>query len=1142
MSRVPAYLGVAALVALSSVGNAQRVTPRPASPVTSVPESVMQPFDSLALTGLRWRELGPYRGGRSVAVAGSTARPNEYYMGTTGGGVFKTIDGGHAWFPVTDRYFGGTIGAIEVAASNPDVVYVGGGEYAIRGNVSHGDGVWKSTDGGRTWTQKNLADAKHIGDIVVHPTNPDLVYVAVQGHTFGPNATRGVYRSRDGGNNWQRVLFRNDSTGATELVMDPNNPSVLYAGFWQAHRTPWMLVSGGAGSGMFKTTDGGDTWTEITRNPGLPSGIWGNIGISVSGANSNRVYAIIEARDGGVYVSDDAGATWRKTNGESSLTQRAWYYMKIHADPKNQDVAYVNNVAFHKSTDGGRTFRPVVPRPPHSDSHDLWIAPDNPNRMIQADDGGASVTTDGGRTWTDEDYATAQFYHVITTNHFPYKVCGAQQDNSTLCGPSRRPGGAISMSDWMEAGGGESGYIASRHDDPDVVYAGSYGGHLTRKDMRTGVTRNVNAWPDNPMGHPVRDARYRFQWTFPIITGKHAPNAVYIGSQHVHRSTNGGESWTVISPDLSYNDKSTQGNSGGPLTLDQTSVEYYGVVFALAESPVRAGTLWAGTDDGRVWITTNAGIAWNEVTPRDMQKFTRVSSIDASAHSACAAYVAANRFQLDDDRPYLWKTADCGRTWTRIDNGIAETEFTRVVREDPEKRGLLFAGTERGVWFSPNDGRSWQKLRQNLPYVPIHDLQIKDGDVVLGTHGRSFWVMDNISSLQQMTDAVVAADAHLFRPRTAYRVSWGGGFGGGGGGGGGGQVGTGQPQAPVRPVAANPPSGPIVQYWLKSANQEVTVSVLDSAGNVIRNYSSRQDSMQAADSVAREMRRRSREDSLRAAGVSQDSIQRLVRQTPDPPAGGAGEEFEAGFRPSSPPRVPNRRGVNTFVWDMRYPAPSAFRGMILWAAGVQGAMAPPGTYQVRLAVNGRTVATQPLRLLPDPRVKGVAPADYIAQFRFLQRVSSRFGEANDAVKTIRFVRREIEDRRGKLSGDARTTFEQHANVLLPMLASVEDSIYQTRSRSGQDPLNYPIRINNKLGALMGVVGGSDGRPTAQSVEVFELLSAQLDRELGRMRGAMNAHLPPMNSTLRAAGLAEIVPRAVDAPPRTMAAGAGDSDR
>ena len=623
--------------------------------------------DSLALAGVHWREVGPYRGGRSVAATGNPSRPNEFWMGTTGGGVFKSINDGQSWAPVTDKYFGGTIGAIAVSASSPDVVYVGGGEYPIRGNVSHGDGVWKTTDGGKTWSFMGLGETRQIADIVVNPTNADLVYVGALGHVWAPNPERGVFRSKDGGKTWDKILFRNDSTGVVDLVMDPANPNVLYAGLWQAGRTPWLLSSGGKGSGMFKTTDGGDHWTEITRNPGLPEGIWGNIGITVSGGNSNRVWANIEADSGGVFRSDDAGATWQRINNDRNLRQRAWYYTKIHADSKDTNVIYANNVAFMKSTDGGKTFRPLRGGMHHGDSHDFWVDPKDNQRMIESDDGGAEVSVDGGKTWSDEDFATAQFYHVIATNHFPYHICGAQQDNSTLCGPSR---GSLDVSDWLEAGGGESGWIASRGDDPDIVYAGSYGNLLTRKDLRTGITVNVNPWPDNPMGHPAMDLKYRFQWTFPIIVSTHNPNVVYAGSNVVHKSTNGGKSWTTISPDLTYHDPATLGNSGGPLTKDQTSIEYYGTVFIIEESPVTPSAIWTGSDDGKVYLTRNGGVKWTDVTPKDMAKYTRVSSIDASKFGECIAYVAANRFQLDDDKPYLWKTSDCGAHWTRIDAGI----------------------------------------------------------------------------------------------------------------------------------------------------------------------------------------------------------------------------------------------------------------------------------------------------------------------------------------------------------------------------------------------------------------------------------------------------------------------------------------
>jgi photosystem II stability/assembly factor-like uncharacterized protein len=1127
-----------AVIAIPVVAHAQR-RPQPPSgavrPFATTPGGTLT-LDSVVFTGLRWREIGPYRGGRSVAVSGSAARPNEYWMGTTGGGVFKSVNGGQSWAPMSDGYFGGTIGAIGVSASSPDVVYVGGGEYPIRGNVAHGDGLWKTTDGGKTWAYVGLREAKYIADVVVHPTNPDLVYVGALGHVFGTNPERGVFRSKDGGRTWEKIHFRNDSTGVVDLVMDPNNPSVLYAGFWQAGRTPWLLSSGGRGSGMWKTTDGGDHWTEITRNPGLPEGIWGNIGITVSRANSNRLWAIIEADSGGVYRSSDGGATWTRTNSDRSLRQRAWYYTKIHADPKDTNLVYVNNVSFQRSTDGGKTFRPVG-NMRHGDSHDLWINPNDSKRMIEADDGGAEVTTDGGRTWTDEDYATAQMYHVITTNHFPYRVCGAQQDNSTLCGPSRSPGGTFGIDDWKEAGGGESGWIAARWDDPDVVYAGSYGALLTRKDMRTEVSRNVNPWPDNPRGHPARDLKYRFQWTFPIVTSRHNPDVVYAGSQHVHKSTNGGQSWSVISPDLTYADPATLGNSGGPLTKDQTSVEYYATIFIIEESPVTASVLWTGSDDGKVFVTRDGGQTWKDVTPKDMQKFTRISSIDASHFSQGVAYVAANRYQLDDDRPYLWKTTDFGATWTRIDAGITATEFTRVVREDPDKRGLLVAGTERGVWFSPDDGGAWHKLQLNLPPVPVHDLAFKEGDIVLATHGRSFYVMDNISSLEQLSDAVLTSDGYLFKPRDQYRANFGGRGGGGGGrGGGGGPQAITPENAPERPVASNPPGGgALVQYWLKTANQDVTLEFVDQQGKVIRSFASKLDSAGAADSVRRAQRTRARSDSLRAAGVSEDSIRALARaataQTTAIP------DDEDGPRPPPPaPRAPNRRGVNTFNWNMRYSDASNFQGMILWAAGTQGPLAPPGSYRVRLTVNGKPAGAEAFRLLADPRSKGVTTADYAEQFGLLIKIRDRMTEANDAVKTIRYVKRELEDRKGRLSGDRLAAYTTAAVALERALAQVEDSIYQTKNRSGQDPLNYPIRLNNKIGALMGVVGSADGRPTAQSQAVFTELSRQLDRELGNMRRALNTALPAINGMLKDANLPAIVPKAVEQPaPNPVAA-------
>jgi photosystem II stability/assembly factor-like uncharacterized protein len=1051
-------------------------------------------YDSTVFAGLKWREIGPYRGGRSVAVAGSAARPFEYWMGTTGGGVFKTTDGGITWTPMTDKYFGGTIGAIGVSESNPDIVYVGGGEFPIRGNVSHGDGVWKTTDAGKTWTFMGLGDTRQISRVRVHPKDPNIVYVAAQGHVFGPNPERGVFRSRDGGKSWQKILFRNDSTGAADLTIDPANPNVMYAGFWQAGRKPWQLISGGPGGGLFKSLNGGDTWTEITRNPGLPKGLIGNIGIAISPAKPSRVWAIIEADSGGVFRSDDGGANWTLVNSERKLRQRAWYYTKLYADPRDTNVVYVSNVAFHKSTDGGKTYRAV--RIPHSDSHDLWIAPNDSRRMIEGNDGGANVSFNGGQSWSEQDYATAQFYHVITTNHFPYHVCGAQQDNSTLCGPSRHPGG-IDISNWDEVAGGESGYIAVNPTNPDITYGGSYGGYLTRHDRKTGFERNVNPWPNNPMGHSAGDIEQRFQWTFPIMTSPHNPRVLYAASQVLWKTTNEGESWTAISKDLTRNDPRTMGPSGGPITKDQTSVEYYGTIFTFAESPLLPGVIWTGSDDGLIHVTTDGGASWKNVTPPDLPEWTRISIIEPSHHSAGAVYVAANRYQLDDHAPYLYRSGDFGKTWQRIDNGIDRGEFTRVIREDPVKRGLLYSGTERGVWVSFNDGRSWQKLQINLPPVPIHDLAVKEGDLVAGTHGRSFWILDDVSPLRQLNDAVIAKEAHLFDPTDPWRVNWGGGGRG------------------SHPAGQNPASGALVYYWLKSPRQTVTLDFLDRNGAVIKSFTSLQDSATAADSIRGDSTRKVREDSLRRAGVTPDSTVRMQARSEESPPD------EDAPRVPRPPRVPNKAGTNSFAWNLRYPDASTFEGMIMWAGGIQGPVAPPGTYSVRMKVNGQEIATRSFELKKDPRTPATL-SDIREQFAFLTKIRDRTSVANDAVKTIRSVKKDVEDRRKKIPVTNLAAFEMVARPLVQGLSEVEDSIYQTKNRSGQDPLNYPIRLNNKIAALSGVVATTDARPTQQSYAVFTRLSMKLDLQILKMEQLMKDLLPRVNDALKNAGLAPIL--------------------
>ena len=1074
--------------------------------ITFLPHTLPAQVDTAVFSALKWREIGPFRGGRSDAVAGSSGRPWEYYFGTTGGGVFKTTDGGMTWAPVTDKYFGGSIGAIAISESNPDIVYVGTGEEDIRGNVTHGDGVWKSTDAGKTWTYVGLGDSRQIGRIRVHPKNPDVVYVAALGHTWGPNSERGVFKSENGGKSWRRVLYQSDSAGAVDLAMDANDPSTLYAAFWHAYRQPWKLVSGGSGSGLFKSTDGGETWKNITRNPGLPAGVIGKIGITVSPVNSKKVWALIEADSGGVFRSDDGGATWTKTNSERNLRQRAWYYTRIYADTKDSNTVYALNTGMYRSTNGGKTFRSISV--PHGDNHDLWISPLDNNRMIEANDGGANVSFNAGRTWTEQDQATAQFYHVVTTNHFPYRVCGAQQDNSTLCGPSRSAGG-IGIEQWYDVGGGESGYIAVRPDDPEIIYAGSYGGLLTRHDQRTGFERNVNPWPDNPMGHDAGDAKYRFQWTFPIVISPHDPKTLYVGSSVVFRSRNDGQSFEPISPDLTRHDPMTLGASGGPITKDQTSVEYYATVFTIAESPVTAGVIWAGSDDGLVHVTRDNGRTWKNVTPPNIPEWSRISMIEASHFSAGTAYVASNHYQMDDLKPYIYRTTDYGATWKLIVNGIPNEEFTRVVREDPERRGLLYAGTEKGVWVSFNDGDNWQTLRRNLPIVPIHDLALKEGDLIAATHGRSFWILDDLSALHQMNGTVTTKASHLFKPRNVYRAN----FGGGGGTGASGD----------HPTGSNPPSGAIVYYWLKSPNQLVTMEFVDPAGKVIRSFTSAQDPQVARDSL----RQAARSDSLKKAGARPDSSQRSEAR---------GEETadDGPRRTPAPPRVANKAGLNTFSWNLRYPDASTFRNMIMWAAGSQGPVAVPGTYTVRMKVNGVT-QSQSFRVVKDPRSKATQ-AELDQQFAFLMKVQAEANKANDAVKLVRNIRSQVADRIAKLPEAKRESFRTSSNALLATLTSAEENIYQTKNRSGQDPLNYPIRLNNKIAALAGVAASTDARPTDQTLEVYRVLSAQLDTELARIRSALNQSLPALNRELAASNVAAIVESTTEAPADDNAVG------
>jgi photosystem II stability/assembly factor-like uncharacterized protein len=1013
---------------------------------------------------LKWRSLGPERGGRSIAATGSTARPLEYYFGATGGGLWKTTDGGTTWHPVTDgKITSSSVGAVAVAPSNPDIVYIGTGEADIRGNIIQGDGAYKSIDAGKTWTKIGLADTQNISKIRVHPTNPDLVYVAAFGHHAAPNADRGVFRSKDGGKTWEKILFRDDKTGAIDVVFDPNNPQVLYAALWEAFRNAHMMSSGGPGSGLFKTTDGGDHWTEISRNPGLPAGVLGKIGISVSGADSNRVYAQIEADEGGFFSSDDAGATWKLVTQNRNLRQRAFYYTHVFADPKNKDLVYELNVGFMKSVDAGKTWTAL--RPPHGDNHDMWIDPANPLRMIEANDGSANVSVNGGETWTDQDVPTAQFYHVITTTDVPYHVCGAQQDNSTACVSSQAagggPGGAGGAADrvFYSVGGGESGYIANDPRNPDIFFAGSYGGLITRFNRKTGQQREVNPYPDNPMGYPSKDIAERFQWTFPIVYSPVDPGTLYVSSQHVWKTTNEGQSWTKISPDLTRHDPATMAGSGGPITKDETGVETYAVVFALAPSPKDGNLIWAGSDDGYVQITRDAGKTWKNVTPKDMPDFARISLIEASPFRPGTAYIAANHYQHDDFKPYVYRTDDYGETWTAIVTGIGDRDFARAIREDPKRAKLLYLGTEHGIYVSFDDGATWESLRQGLPDTPVHDIKVEERDLVIATHGRGFYVMDNISPLRQW-GAQTTTNLYLFKPNDVLRGL---------------------------------DRGLAIDYALKQPVQKVTIDFMDAQGKVIRTYT----------------------------GTPADFEKKTE------PAAPADEDFR---RPPEP-KAPVAAGTHRLNWDMRYPGATDFPGMIMWAASSRGPVAPPGSYQVRVTADGET-ATQPFAIRREPHLLAdVSDADLQKQFDLAMKVRTRASEANEAVLLVRGIKPQIKDRASRLDSKAGPTAKA-LDDLDKSLSAVEGEIYQVKNQSGQDPLNYPIKLNNKIAALQGVIESADTQPTEQSGEVFQMLSDRLNVELSKLDTTVKTKLPQVNQLLQKQKLPPIKAEPLDPKAKT----------
>jgi photosystem II stability/assembly factor-like uncharacterized protein len=1001
--------------------------------------------DSVYFSNVKYRQVGPFRGGRSGAVAGSYKNKNTFYFGATGGGVWKSTDGGANWKNISDKYFGGTIGAVAVAPSDESVIYAGEGENTLRGNVSEGlDGLWRSNDGGRTWNNIGLKEGRHIIRILIDPQNPNIVWVAAMGHLFGPNAERGVFKTTDGGKTWKKVLFVNNDTGCSDLVMEPGNPSVIYAGMWHVRRTPYSMESGGVGSGLYKSTNGGETWENLTGKKGLPGGTWGIVGIAIAPANTDKIYALIENAKGGLFVSEDGGKTWTLTSSDSNIRQRAWYYNKIFVDPKNEDLVYCLNVEFMRSADGGKTFKSVPT--PHSDHHDLWIDPEDGRRMILADDGGAQVSMDAANSWSSLlNQPTAQFYRVTTDNAFPYRILGAQQDNSAVRIKSRTdsPEG-ITANDWEPTAGAESGYIVADPLNPDVVYGGNYGGYISRLDHRTGENRAVNVWPDNPMGAGADVLKYRFQWNFPIFFSPHNPKRLYTAGNHLFVTENEGQTWEMISPDLTTDEKAKQAPSGGPITKDNTSVEYYCTIFTAAESTLEKDLLWTGSDDGVISVSRDAGKNWKNVTPPAAGKYMMWNCIETDPFKTGTAWFVGTKYKLDDFTPYIFKTEDYGATWKLMTNGIGRMDFTRTLRADHKRPGLLYAGTEYGMYISYDDGANWRKFQLNLPVVPVTDLTIKNNDLVVATQGRAFWVIDDLGMIQQKTDVLPSDNLKVFAVNDAYRTQ------------GGGRRRRGA-RAAIINAGANPPSGVVFNYHLKGAtdSSNVSVTIFDKRQKAIKTFSRK----------------------------AKEAANKL--------------DFNDG--------------MNQFVWDMLYPPGETIDGLILWNGSIGSLKAGPGKYMARFKFEKDSVDV-PFTILANPNFK-ITEAEYDAQNSYLLQVRDKFNDVQKAIKNIRSLRTQINDFTGRLNKSGTKDIRVKADSVVKNLTDIEEKLYQTKSKSGQDVLNFPIRLNDKLSGLYDVAASGQNPPSRQAREAFAELGAESDVQLARYKNIVAKDLPALNKLI-----------------------------
>jgi photosystem II stability/assembly factor-like uncharacterized protein len=1002
--------------------------------------------------GMRWRQVGPFRGGRALAIEGVPGEPNTYYFGAVAGGVWKTTDGAATWTPVFDKEDISSIGAIAVAPSDHNVIYVGTGEAAIRGNTTYGTGVYKSIDAGRTWKNVGLKDSRQIGAVIVHPQNPDIAIVAALGHAFGPNPERGIYRTADGGKTWTKVLGKDDKTGGIDVVFDPHNPNIVFASLWQAVRQPWSFSSGGPGSGLYRSEDNGMTWKQLEGN-GLPDGILGRIGISVSGAESNRVYAVIEAKEGGIFRSDDSGENWTRVNEDGRFRQRAWYFSKIYADPKASDTVYVLNTGAFKSVDGGKTFNLLPAR--HGDHHGLWIDPQNPNRIGNASDGGASVSLDGGNTWsTVNNQPTAQFYHVAVDNAYPYHIYGAQQDNSNICIASRTDWGAIGAQDWYPAGDGECGFVVPDPRDWHVIYSNSEG-YAVRYDKSKEDSEDISPVPLDNSGHGASDLIHRFQWVSPLMLSPHNPDTLYTAAECVFKSTDRGHSWTQISKDLTRNDREKQQPSGGPLTKDITSVEYYDTIFALAESPVKEGVLWAGTDDGLIHVSQDGGANWTNVSPK-MPEWSTVDLIEASPSDANTAYAAVDRHKLDDFKPYIFKTTDLGKTWTSITNGIPDDAYVHAVREDPRRKEILYAGTERGVFVSFDSGAHWQPLQLNLPQSPIHDLVVKDDDLVVATHGRSFWVLDDVTPLRQLSAQSTNADVILYQPQTALRLFY--------------------PQEFDRrqPVGDNPPPGAIIDYYLKTEpKDEVVLEVLDAQGKVVRRISSKE-----------------------------------KKENEQPP--------EWPDRVEKVKTIPAKEGMNRFAWDLRMNDPIQVPGAFYGGEGPRGPLVPPGDYQVKLTAGGKS-QTAPLHLVIDPRMKG-AEADVQKNFALAAQVKDRISQLHQAINEIRETKNQIKALHTRYGeNDQMKDALKAADAAARKMSEVEEQLIQVNAKGSEATLAFPSMLNERFDSISHLIE-SDHAPTQGQLDIFKMLNDQLDVQLQKWTQIKAEDVPKVNTLTKSLDL------------------------